>query len=316
MARPARAPKRQRVDDLLRHHRRTRAPGFGEKLRFAEVGRKDVYNPTRPFCVNGRRVLAARVESRHKETDSQIWFFQKRGDAWTPIAGTPRLSLQDPFVTRVGNELILGGVEVDTIKPGAIRYRTAFYRGKSLHALRRFATGPDGMKDIRLAELQNGRILVLTRPQGRKGGRGKIGYTVIDNLDALTPDAIARAPLIRHQFQRSEWGGANEIHVLDDNTVGVLGHIARFDRDGGRHYYPMAFTLDLSRARASAMKILLERSQLPPGPAKKADLKDVVFTGGLERGAGAAMLYVGASDAEVHRARIPDPFRANRTSND
>lgn len=57
------------------------------------------------------------------------------------------------------------------------------------------------------------------------------------------------------------------------------------------------------------MKILLRRSQLPPGASKRPDLADVLFSGGLVRGeGGTAVLYVGAGDAEAYRVSIPDPF--------
>lgn len=57
------------------------------------------------------------------------------------------------------------------------------------------------------------------------------------------------------------------------------------------------------------MRILLTRSQLPPGASKRPDLQDVLFSGGLIRHEdGTAELYVGAGDAEVYRVLIPDPF--------
>ena len=111
------------------------------------------------------------------------------------------------------------------------------------------------------------------------------------------------------QFRRDEWGGANEIHVLGPDRVGVLGHIAWRDSAGDRHYHPVAFDIDLARGAVSPMKVLLERSDLGAGAAKRPDLADVVFSGGLVRHRdGTATLYVGAGDVEVHQARIADPF--------
>lgn len=300
---------------LLRKYRRARSPRLaarGRRLRFAGVAGRDVYNPTRPFLIGGRRVLAARVESRASETDSRVVFFEESRSGWRPVAGAPSLALQDPFVTALGAEVVVGGVEIQEQPGGKLRYRTVFHRGRSLAGLERFAVGPWGMKDIRIAPLADGRIFVLTRPQGARGGRGKIAYTVVDSLERLTPQALARGRILEGQFLDSEWGGANEIIALGGDRFGVLGHIARYDARGARHYYPVAFTIDARSGRFSEMRTLVERRDLPGGLAgasKRADLRDVLFSGGLERhGDGTATLYVGAGDAEVHAVRIADPF--------
>ena len=93
------------------------------------------------------------------------------------------------------------------------------------------------MKDLRLVELQDGSIGVFTRPQGEKGGRGKIGFTRVASLEELSIDQINKAPLLEGQFVDEEWGGCNEIHLLPNGILGVLGHIACFDEQGDRHYY-------------------------------------------------------------------------------
>jgi hypothetical protein len=165
------------------------------------------------------------------------------------------------------------------------------------------------MKDIRLTPLPTGNILVLTRPQGQIGGRGKIAMTAIDDFKFLGPEVINKAKVLEGLFPQEEWGGANELHLLKNGWVGVLGHIAKFDGEGNRHYFPMAFAVDPSTGRRRPMKILLKRSQLPRGASKRPDLEDVLFSGGLVRtGDGTAELYVGAGDAEVYRVTIPDPF--------
>ena len=298
---------------LLRRYRRIGKLPRASRLRFTGVRGRDVYNPTRPFVIGGRRVLAARVESRASETDSQVVFFEESRSGWRPVDGAPSLALQDPFVSAIGGEVVVGGVEIREVAPGRVRYRTVFHRGQSLGALERFAVGPWGMKDIRIAPLADGRVLVLTRPQGKRGGRGKIAYTVVDSLDRLTPQALSRGRIIDGQFVDSEWGGANEIVPLGDDRFGVLGHIARSDARGNRHYYPVAFTIDARRGQVSELRTLVERRDLPgglTGASKRRDLRDVLFSGGLDRHPdGTATLYVGAGDAEVHAVRIADPFR-------
>jgi hypothetical protein len=175
--------------------------------------------------------------------------------------------------------------------------------------LKPFFKGPDGMKDIRLVELQDGSVGVFTRPQGAKGGRGKIGFARVVSLDALTEAVIDDAPLLEGQFAEGEWGGVNEAHLLQDGRIGVLGHTACFDEAGDRHYYPMAFLFDPRDASFTEMNIIAERSRFLPGPSKRPDLQDVVFSGGLvRRENGSATLYAGISDADAQTLSIDDPF--------
>lgn len=300
---------RQRVDDLLAAFRSRPARVLENRvLTFHAVDDRDVYNITSPLPLAGRKVLAGRVEGRHTEF-SQVWFFESAADGWHPVADAPQLDLQDPFWVQVGPELVVGGVEVSADLDGRITgWRTVFFRGRSLNSLTRWLEGPAGMKDLRLCPTADGRVAVFTRPQGEKGGRGKIGFTLVESLDALTIAAINAAPLFE-QFFDDEWGGANQVHLLPDGRLGVLGHIARFSEGDVRHYYPMAFTVDPVTGRASPMKLLLERRLLAPGPTKRPDLQDVLFPGGLLRGChGGSELYLGVSDAGAQVALIDDPF--------
>ena len=50
-------------------------------------------------------------------------------------------------------------------------------------------------------------------------------FATVDSLDELTARAIDAAPLLAGQFLSEEWGGANELHLLTDERLGVLGHI-------------------------------------------------------------------------------------------
>jgi len=165
------------------------------------------------------------------------------------------------------------------------------------------------MKDIRLVELADEQVGVLTRPQGAKGGRGKIGFLTAPSLEAITAEAIQAAPLFAGQCRDEEWLGANEVHRLENGMLGVLGHIAYFDEQEHRHYYAMVFCVDPRTGRATSPEIIASRSDFPDGPAKRPDLVDVMFSGGLVRhGNGTATLYAGLSDAEAGQVLLPDPF--------
>lgn len=284
----------------------------GEKLVFAGVGNNDVYNIAAPFIDEDEAVIAGRVEARDSEY-STVQFFVERNGCWEPRSGSRVFSnLQDPFFTRIQDELIFGGVEVwsNPHKPGTIDYRTAFYRGQSIADLRLFAVGPQWMKDIRLVELSDGRIGVFTRPNGEYwGGQAQVGWAVINQLDELKPDVIASAQTIPGLFVDGEWGGVNEPHLLSDGKIGALGHISYHSADDHLHYRPMIFTFDPSSLEVSPVQVIAERSSFPSGEAKRPNLVDVVFSGGLIRhGDGTAELYTGISDVEAHRLRLPDPF--------
>jgi hypothetical protein len=281
------------------------------KIKFHGIEKgKDVYNITAPFKVGEDFYLAGRTEPRDSEY-SEVVFFKLEGAAWVADHKQPRLKLQDPFVSKIDHELVLGGVEVfdDTENPGVLNYRTVFYRGTSINALQRFTQGPDHMKDIRLCELPDGRILVMTRPQGENGGRGKIGYLIIDSLDELNAENIEKAVILEDMFLPEEWGGCNELHLLKNGKIGILSHIAKYGQEGNRHYYATVFCFDYRTGQHTPMKIIATRKNFQDGPSKRDDLKDVIFSGGIVRMEnGMAQLYCGVSDVEGHTITIADPF--------
>lgn len=297
--------------ELLREFTEGKPDSKGRKLVFSGVGNRDVYNICAPFPDQGELVIAGRVEDRDKES-SEVMFFVERGGEWVPRNGAPVFALQDPFVTFIGDELVFGGVEVsfDGDDPHYVTsWCTVFYRGYSINGLEPFAKGPITMKDIRLIELQNGRIGVFTRPMMVEGARALIGYAEIAKLEELTEEVISGAYLLRHQFLPEEWGGANEAHLLSNGIIGVLGHIARMEDNNVRHYYPMVFAFNPADNGYTPIKLIATRSMFPDGPAKRPDLVDVIFSGGLIRRAdGTASLYTGVSDAEAHVIDIRDPF--------
>lgn len=300
---------RQRVERLLGTYRASgQKPQYVQLCTFLDTGSADVYNISSPIRVSGGEVILGRVEHRTTE-HSEVWGFEARGATWHPLKTMRPLTLQDPFWSWIGNTLVVGGVQIVEDEAGKIvGWKTAFYRGRGLHDLELFLVGPQGMKDIRLCGTADGQVCALTRPQGKKGGRGKIGYAVFPRLEDMTLEALADAPLL-DQFDDDQWGGGNQALLLEDGRIGVLGHIARFSEGDVRHYYPMAFILDPRTGAHTPMRILVERQDLRPGPSKRPDLADVVFPGGIERlPQGMARLYLGVSDAHAQTAVIRDPF--------
>ncbi|WP_172194980.1 DUF1861 family protein [Saccharibacillus qingshengii] len=302
----------QTCEELLRNYRPAKIQG--SRLQFEGVGDKDVYNITAPFWNEGQWYIAGRVEERESE-DSEIVFFkakQGKDGPWLCDPDLPRFRLQDPFITKINNEWILGGVQLqfsEEPEPKIEGWKTVLYSGSTLHELTHIKSGPWNMKDIRLTELTDGSVGFFSRPFGVEGHIAVIGFNVIKSFEELSETIFLYAHLFRDQFVKEEWGGANEIHMLANGILGVLGHISQRDEDGRLHYHAMAFALNPWTLEKTELKIIAVRSDFPPGPAKRPDLVDVIFSGGLTREEqGRALLYVGASDTEAYRIDIPDPF--------
>lgn len=294
------------IKELLPIHRSKHITKNPEILLFSGVGDLDVYNITAPFMFEGKHLIAGRVEARESEK-SVIRLFEKNNEKWQLLKESLSLDLQDPFFTKIDGKLILGGVEVFFKTVDQVQWRTVLYELKDLTTAVRVFEGPLGMKDLRLKQLANQKILVLTRPQGIKGGRGKIGYTIIKELADLSIEIIENAPLLQDQFTEAEWGGANEIY-LKEEKISVLGHIAKFDENGERHYYAMSFVLDIASGSMKEAKIIAERKDFKAGPTKRPDLADVVFSGGLIFSEQETILYAGISDAQAQKITIQNPF--------
>jgi len=280
-----------------------------QKLVFSGFPGHDVYNVTAPFEWKERSVIAGRVERRSEEL-SEIVLFSETDGEWRPIEGAPTFpGLQDPCVTMMDGKVILGGVRFPvTIGEDRKAWQMEFYREGLNGGFDKVLTGPPKMKDIRFLQLPDGRILVLTRPQGERGGRGRIGFCVVDSLIQARWETIENALLFDH-CPEEQWVGANEAHLLTKNKIGVLGHLAEFREDGSRRYRSMVFCIDLETGQSTETEIIAERSDFPPGESKRPDLQDVIFSGGLLRlGHGRARLFAGLSDAEAGSLDLPDPF--------
>lgn len=273
---------------------------LARKLRFNIPEGQDAYNITTPFDSHGCRYIAARVEPREDELGSKAIFFQQNGEEWVVDPEVRQYPLQDPFVQKVNGELLFGGNEV--WKSGEeVYWRVVFFRGRNIQGLRLFARGPVGVKGIRLVELQDGRIGLSKRVDG------KIIFSVIQDLEglpqALKPPNIRRG-IVLDLFKDGYFGNVNEMCLLPDGKVGVIGHIARVE-NGHKIYHAMAFILNPARGEHTKPEIILRRSDFPAGDAKSAELKEVVYPAGLV----GQELYVGASDAEAWLIRLnTDPF--------
>lgn len=297
---------RQPIQTLLETFKKGKQPNNPYTPKFYGVDGFDVYNPSNLFEYKGKTLIIARVEKRDSEVSKAV-YFEKRGNDFYLRDDIPTLDLQDPFISVIDNDYVVGGTYVyhDNRRT---RWYTKFYKGPDLDNLKPSLDSPDGMKDVRLIQLKDKRIGVFTRPQGLKGKRGEIGFDIAPSYAHIDKEFIENAPLFE-QFVESDWGGANQLMMLDDQTIGVLGHIATFSTGNVRHYYSMTFKVDVTTKKASPMKLIAQRSNFNPGPAKRIDLVDVLFSGGLVPvNNDKYILYVGVSDAEIQTIEIEKPF--------
>lgn len=295
-------------------------------------------NPTKPIIINGVPHMFSRteeLESDNNEENSVVLLFEQSEEAaWSIDPDGFCLRMQDPFECGIiGGHKIIGGVKTYKQENGELGYKTVFYKylnepselmNEDGTEVEPFAYGPEKMKDIRIIQLQNGKIGVFTRPQKDKGygGRGKIAYFEIDSLDQLTDKLEDHArnedpeEIISGLFLDEEWGGANELHMLEDGRIGVLGHIAHFGKIPNnpeisvKNYYAMSFIFDPATRETSNYKIVCTAEDFdPPVIPKKSDLGSVVFSGGLVRnGDKTAILYCGIGDIKAGAKLIKDPF--------
>ncbi len=318
--------KKKNIQELLHAYAKkynNQAKPKGELLTFDlghnSINQKEeitIYNPTKPIEKNGKKFMLGRVEPINSFNSRAIFFVEDNGK-WK-IFPHPIFKLEDPFyIENIQGFHILGGVKTSLKSKDEIAFKTVFYRYKTCaqelvengQLKKPFAESPWGMKDIRLIELSNGKIGVFTRPRGGKAGLGKIAYIEISSLDDLEKE-IPRANIIEHLFNEGEWGGANELFLLPNGKIGVLGHIAHFEGKL-RHYYALSFIFDPVDFQVFNVEILATAEQFPNVQVKNDMLGGILFSGGMVRKQdGNAELYVGVGDTQAGFINIADPFAA------
>jgi len=278
-----------------------------KKINFHGFSGYDVYNISQAFVFKGKRYIAGRVEKRESEISVSVIFEQIA--PFDYMATKWRFNnLQDPFVEIIEGQILLGGTEIYPDENGHIAsWRTVFYFGADFDVVKKIIEAPLNMKDVRLTKGE--KYYVMSRPQGGIAAYGKIGFQAADKLCDITTEFIANSPLIEDLFDDKVWGGANQILILKNGLLGVLGHVAIMSEGNVRHYYGMTFALNPQTGKRSEMKIIAEKQDFGQSEYKRPDLIDVIFVGGIVRhDNGTASLYTGLSDAEGHLALIEDPF--------
>ncbi len=307
-----------------------------------------VYNPC-PFVMNNELCLLGRVEAFASEI-AHVHQFTKRpasaessGEASWHSKELSFLHVQDPFLACIHNQKIVGGVALDFNEPfpGVYtieNYRTSLY---DFDTKEKIADGPEGMKDIRLVDL-NDCIGVFTRPRREEEGvvHSSIQFSTVQSLNDITPDlidSISIDPLKKLSgfFNHNEWGGVNAVYQLEDGWLGVLGHLAYYSEHGTpespdrahtdehmRKYAAIAFEFHPDTKQVTHPVIILARNHLATeAKAKREDLHNVIFPGGFvflrldEASAKSAtssidevLFFYGLGDAHVGVSALPYPF--------
>lgn len=292
----------------------------GAILTFHGVDGYDVYNSSIPFCWRGKQYIYGRVERRSEWARSWVRLFENTGkDEWTLVSNSMIYQLEDPYVSAVGNTVVLGGSHVRKSVGVMETYYGYFYKGTDIEDLYYFTTGPDYMKDIRIVELSDGRIGVFSRPRNEEirkkfGSESLVGFTIIEELDQLTATVIESAEYLPGLFAKDEWGGSNQAYLLDSGLIGVIGHkcynlpCAEGDT-APQVYMNISFVVDPAKQELDNLKIIGTRPCYPEGPSKMPHLAEVAFSSGIvAREDGRVDLYSGLNDCQVGRIVIDNPF--------
>jgi len=299
--------KSELVRNLLQEYRSSWKKYESNKIQFNGQGDKDVYNISSPFEWDGNTYILGRIEARDSEI-SDTGFFVKTGDNEYNLTDIIIPMLQDPFYAFIDEQLFVGGTEIFLDEKKNIScWHTTIFIASDLKNFTRCFLAPSKMKDVRV--FQTNKIYIFTRPQGGKAKFGRIGLEVVGNLADMYRVFLGDASIFMDQFDDLSWGGVNQIVGLKDGRLGILGHIACMSEGDVRHYYAMTFAVNPKTRERTPMKIICERSDFPEGEAKRKDLVDVIFPGGIERNSDkTATLFVGLSDAEAYSITIEDPF--------
>lgn len=282
-------------------------------LSFRNIGDKTVYNPTIPFAHNNKEYIGVRTESFDGELDSKICFAYKNQDHWIIDYALPSFQLQDPALTIVKENILLSGVHVEKNQDGSLKWRTDFYLGPDISKLKKIASGPWSMKDIRVVEM-DGYVGVFTRPMNKEYGKGKIGFLKVKNIEELkdfSEDQWYKAVIIKDIFDQNQWGGVNQaIRLPESKSIGVIGHVAHktINEKGKlqKHYRAMSFIFNPETLNHSEMKIIATRNDFPKTISKRSpELDDVIFPAGIDA---LGYLYCGLSDCCIGRIKIKNPL--------
>lgn len=279
----------------------------------------EVFNISGPFLatVGGENltVVAFRCDPPGVEGKGEVRFALLQGNSLIQLKEAPILpknknkkikGCEDPRRMFVEGDLFLGVVEV-----GPNDCCMSFSRdsdSNKLDYLREITRGPRKMKGIFFIGLEGeekDNILLFGRFEEkyrflsldgkvREVTVKRVVWKVVDKSVVDNPKefirAIQTASPVEDLFAWGEWGGVNDALLLENGKVGVLGHVARYDRERNKHYYATTFEFDPKTGQVENLQIIASKENFPEakGVAKRVRgkgkdlLMDVVYFNGME----------------------------------
>ena len=135
------------------------------KLTFLGVDGYDVYNCSTPIRQGGEVYIFGRVEKREVWAGSTVMLFREVAeDTYALVEGAKTYALEDPFVSVIHGEYILGGTHVRKSRGKVDAFYTYFFRGTDLTDLEHFTAGPTKLEKLKDCAFTSG---IVPRPDGR-----------------------------------------------------------------------------------------------------------------------------------------------------
>ncbi len=255
-------------------------------------------------------------------------------ESFRPDRSIRRRKIQDPTIAQIMlsgvPHVILSGVAARPAPPDIgggpqSDYWMRTWAGPSIRDLVELRPGENERKGNRFLGMADNLTGIFTRPQGKTGGRGQLGFTTIPARSVpelkrlLTPSLINGARLLPRLVPKHQWVGPNQAFLLEEGRIGLILHVAHFLDDERRPgkpyrnkaYYAASLIFEPSTNRVYDLQIIATRYSFltignKPG---RPDLWWVLYPCGAEiLPNGQMKLYVGIGDVAAGYVIIDDPF--------
>lgn len=207
-----------------------------------------------------------------------------------------------PHLAMIHNQYVLEGV----LRIDENNKQSCLYVGPNLKSLELKVVFPPFIKSVRVFEYSN-KIHAFYTVSGQNYGTGKIAHAAYNSFDEMKQSSFNNIQVFSNHFISGESGGINDIHILQNGLIGIVGHITYTDSYDTEHSYPCAFAFNIDNNKSTKLKIILEKSSLNLSSTKKY-FTDKIHTSGLIRRANnRASLYI-ETDQKIYSIIFDDPF--------
>lgn len=244
----------------------------------------------------------------------------KEKDIWEPVSDTPPMEgYQDPtYIGEISGQKYFSVVntEEDPKTEVITNYWAELFVIKGdLNHIEPVAKGPLKSKGLHLIQTPQG-IEGFIRMQGEEFGKGKVCHFRLPQMADLqdTLENIREKTEIIEMFDQEEWGGVNDLHLLSDGRIGILGHIARFDKNSDipdkKDYYVTSGIFDPKTKTCSDLKIIMTAEDLGiEYDAKRPDLQNVLYPTNSILDADKLHVYANLGDTKAMVFTVENPWQ-------